>query len=70
MHLIGEMLDNDHMGPGDAAIWGLAEALANSTGLAHTRSECARYFESAGFTGIAIDDFIPGILARVSGIKP
>ena len=69
MHLVGEMLDDDRMGPADAAIWGLAEALANSTGHAHTRAECIGYFENAGFVDVQEHEFIPGVLARVSGIK-
>lgn len=69
MHLIGEMLDDDRSGPSDAALWGLAEALANSTGLAHTCSECVAYFETAGFVDVDVNDFIPGVLARVSGRK-
>ncbi|MDC0238367.1 hypothetical protein OAL49_07865, partial [Gammaproteobacteria bacterium] len=66
---VGEMLDDDRMGPADAAIWGLAEALANSTGHAHTRAECIGYFENAGFVKVQEHEFIPGVLARVSGIK-
>ena len=70
MHLIGEMLDDDRAGPLDAAIWGLYEVFANSTGMAHTRAECASYFERAGFVDVAVNDFVPGILVRVSGLKP
>ena len=70
MHLIGEMLDDDRGGPMDAAIWGLYEVFANSTGIAHTRAECASYFERAGFLDVEVNDFIPGILVRVSGLKP
>ena len=70
MHLIGEMLDDDHKGPLDAAIWGLMEVMSNSTGLAHTRAECIGYFESAGFTAVQAQDFVPGVLVRVSGTKP
>lgn len=70
MHLIGEMLDDDHSGPLDAAIWGLFEVMSNSTGLAHTRADCVSYFERAGFTDIQVDEFIPNILVRVSGTKP
>lgn len=69
MHLVGEMLDDDRAGPADAALWGLAEALANSTGLSHTRAECVGYFESAGFENITVNEFIPGVLTRVSGSK-
>ena len=69
MHLIGEMLDDDRAGPVDAAIWGLYEVFANSTGMAHTRTECVSYFERAGFVDVAVNDFIPGILVRVSGMK-
>jgi O-methyltransferase domain/Dimerisation domain len=70
MHLIGEMLDDDRTGPADAALWGLYETMANSTGITHTRGDCVGYFEAAGFVDIAVDDFIPGILVRVSGRKP
>ncbi len=70
MHLIGEMLDDDHAGPLDAAIWGLLEVMSNSTGLAHTRADCAGYFEQAGFTDVEVNEFVPGVLARVSGTKP
>lgn len=69
MHLIGEMLDDDRTGPADAALWGLMEALSNSTGIAHTRSECVGYFEAAGFVDVTVSDFIPGVLARVAGRK-
>jgi len=70
MHLVGEMLDDDRAGPTDAAIWGLAEALANSTGRAHTRGECVDYFQAAGFENVQIHEFIPGVLTRVVGTKP
>jgi hypothetical protein len=69
MHLIGEMLDDDRAGPTDAAIWGLFEALANSTGTTHTRSDCVGYFVEAGFEEVSAHDFVPGILVRVSGRK-
>ena len=69
MHLIGEMLDDDRNGPADAAMWGLNEVLGNSAGVAHTRAECVGYFEAAGFRDIRVDEFVPGILVRVSGTK-
>ena len=70
MHLIGEMLDDDRTGPTDAAIWGLLEVMSNSTGLTHTRADCVGYFDKAGFIKIEVNEFIPGILTRVSGFKP
>lgn len=70
MHLIGEMLDDDRQGPLDAAIWGLMEAMSNSTGMTHTRADCVGYFEEAGFESVAVHEFIPGILVRVCGTKP
>ena len=69
MHLIGEMLDNDRHGPLDAAIWGLAETMSNSTGVTHTRSDCVSYFEQAGFSNVEVHEFIPGILVRICGTK-
>ena len=70
MHLIGEMLDDDRAGPTDAAIWGLLEVMSNSTGLTHTRADCIGYFKEAGFQDVQVNEFVPGILVRVSGIKP
>ncbi|HJL60692.1 MAG TPA: methyltransferase [Pseudomonadales bacterium] len=70
MHLIGEMLDDDRTGPLDAAIWGLYEVMSNSTGVTHSRSDCVSYFEQAGFVDVNVHDFIPGILVRVTGLKP
>lgn len=70
MHLVGEMLDDDRSGPLDAAIWGLGETLSNSTGLAHSRADCIGYLSEAGFTEVTAQEFIPGVLARVSGTKP
>jgi len=69
MHLIGEMLDDDRKGPLDAALWGLYEVLSNSTGITHSRSDCVGYFETAGFTDITVNEFIPGVLVRVTGRK-
>ena len=68
-HLIGEALAPDRSGPADAALWGLAQTLHASTGLAHSSAEVAGYFEAAGFRDIAVEDFLPGILVRVSGRK-
>lgn len=70
MHLIGEMLDNDRAGPIGPAIWGLSEAIAGSTGLAHSQADCIGYFERAGFTDVAADVFVERTLTRVSGTKP
>ena len=69
MHLIGEMLDAGRTGPVDPAMWGLAEAVHGSTGLAHSVTECVGYLERAGFTSVAAHDFVPGVLIRVCGTK-
>jgi hypothetical protein len=68
-HLIGEMSDSDGKGPLGPALWGLAEALSHSTGLAHSVSDCVGYFESAGFENISVHEFIPNTLTRVTGIR-
>ncbi len=70
MHLIGEMLNAERSGPGDPALWGLAETVYGSTGLAHSVAECIGYLETAGFTGVTAQDFIPSVLIRVTGHKP
>ncbi len=69
MHLIGEALDSDRSGPPDPAIWGLAQTLHNSTGLAHSIGECTGYLKAAGFAEIQVNDFVPGVLKRITGRK-
>jgi len=68
-HLIGEMLDDDRLGPRAPALWGLSEAVSHSTGLAHTEGECIGYLRQAGFTDVAAHEFIPQTLTRVTGVK-
>lgn len=70
MHLIGEMLAPDGVGPLDAALWGMAEIHYGSGGRAHSVAECLGYFERAGFVAIGDEPFVPGVLHRVSGTKP
>ena len=69
MHLVGEMLGPDGIGPLDAALWGMAEIHYGSGGRAHSIAECIGYFEAAGFQDIADEEFVPGVLHRVSGTK-
>tara|TARA_B110000444_G_scaffold83074_1_gene78499 strand:- start:3235 stop:4245 length:1011 start_codon:yes stop_codon:yes gene_type:complete len=68
-HLIGEALNEDRSGPIDPAIWGLAQTLHNSTGMAHSIIECTDYIKNAGFQSIEINEFVPGVLTRISGVK-
>ena len=70
MHLIGEMLDAARTGPRDPALWGLAEALWGSTGVAHSVDECRAYLQRAGFRGLAVHEFVPGVLTRLTGTRP
>lgn len=70
MHLVGEMLNDDRSGPLNPALWGLNEAVFGSTGVAHSEADVRRYFATAGFVGVTINEFIPGILSRVTGRKP
>ena len=70
MHLIGETLHDDRRGPLSAALWGLNEAVQGSTGVAHTEGEVRSYLQDAGFTGVAVHPFVPGVLSRVTGRKP
>jgi predicted TPR repeat methyltransferase len=69
-HLVGEMLRDDRKGPLAPALWGLSEAVSNSTGLAHTEGECIGYLETAGFENVTANEFIPQTLTRVTGYKP
>lgn len=69
MHLIGETLNADRTGPADAALWGLAQTIQASTGLAHSVAEVEGYFGAAGFGDIETVDFVPGVLTRTVGRK-
>jgi hypothetical protein len=70
MHLVGETLHDDRLGPLSAALWGLNEAVQGSTGVAHTESEVKGYLEGAGFADVTVHPFVPGVLSRVTGRKP
>jgi hypothetical protein len=69
MHLIGEMLRPEKDGPPGPALWGLAEALDHSTGVAHSEREVVEYLEGAGFRDVSVNEFVPGSLTRVTGTK-
>ena len=69
MHLIGEALNSSRDGPADSAMWGLAQTIINSTGLAHSVDDCMQYFSNAGFINVQTKEFTPGVLKRISGIK-
>lgn len=68
-HLIGEALDADRSGPGDPAMWGLAQAINNTTGIAHSVAEVEGYLTTAGFQDVATLEFVEGILQRTTGVK-
>jgi 16S rRNA G1207 methylase RsmC len=70
MHLVGETLHDDRNGPLSAALWGLNEGVYGSTGVAHTESEVKGYLRDAGFAGVEVHPFVPGVLSRVAGRKP
>ena len=63
------MIDADGRGPLAPALWGLSEAVSRSTGLAHSVTDCTRYFADAGFNNITVEEFIPATLTRVTGFK-
>ncbi|MGI9596548.1 MAG: methyltransferase [Acidimicrobiales bacterium] len=70
MHLVGETLNHDGIGPLDAALWGMAEIHYGSGGRAHSDAECVGYFENAGFVDVENLEFVPGTLTRTFGRKP
>lgn len=69
MHLIGETTNDERTGPWGPAYWGLGQAISNSQGLAHSRSDVVGYFTAAGFKDVAVHEFIAGSLDRVTGRK-
>jgi len=70
MHLVGETLNADGVGPLDASMWGMAEVLYGSGGRSHSVTECLGYFENAGFVDVDNVDFVAGTLTRTVGFKP
>jgi len=70
MHLVGETLNPDGVGPLDASMWGMAEVLYGSGGRSHSTTECTGYFEQAGFVNVENVDFVHGTLTRTVGTKP
>ncbi len=70
MHLVGETLNADGVGPLDASIWGMAETLYGSGGRSHSVTECINYFRTAGFVDVENVDFVHGTLTRTVGRKP
>ena len=69
-HLIGETINAERTGPLAPALWGLSEAVNQSTGLAHSESDCVGYLQQAGFMDVDVNEFIPETLTRITGIKP
>jgi hypothetical protein len=70
MHLIGETLYADGIGPVDASMWGMAEVNYGSGGRTHSVTECIGYFETAGFVDVQNVEFVEGTLTRTFGKKP
>lgn len=70
MHLVGETLNADGIGPVDASMWGMAEVLYDSGGRSHSVTDCIGYFENAGFVDVHNVEFVPGTLTRTYGHKP
>lgn len=70
MHICGEMVNEDWVGPLIPAMCAIHGVLYHSTALPHTPSDCIRYFEAAKFDAIEVHEFIPEILTRISGRKP
>jgi hypothetical protein len=70
MHLVGETLNDERTGPLSATLWGLNEAIQGSTGLAHSEADVRSYMTDAGFTRVAVHEFVPGVLSRITGYKP
>lgn len=70
MHLVGETLKADGVGPLDASMWGMAEVIYGSGGRSHSVTECIDYFERAGFVDVENVEFVKGTLTRTVGVKP
>lgn len=70
MHLVGETLNADGVGPLDAGLWGLAELNYGSGGRSHSSTDVISYFERAGFVDVENLEFVRGTLTRTVGHKP
>jgi hypothetical protein len=69
-HLVGEALDEEKGGPLGPSLWGIAEVFAGSEGRSHSEKGVQKYLEEAGFIDVTINEFIPGSLSRITGVKP
>jgi len=69
MHIIFEILDDDVMGPVNAALFGLYEVLSGSEGRAHTIAGVKSHMQAAGFVDIGAFNFIDKYIRRVTGYK-
>ncbi|MBP8306761.1 MAG: methyltransferase domain-containing protein [Burkholderiaceae bacterium] len=69
MHLIGETTNDERTGPMGPAYWGLREAVSDSLGLGHSEADVIGYFRAAGFADVAVHEFIPGSLSRITGTR-
>ncbi len=69
-HLVGEAVDEEKGGPLGPSLWGIAEVFAGSEGRSHSEKEVQKYLEEAGFMDVTINEFIPGSLSRITGVKP
>lgn len=70
MHICGEMVNEDWSGPLIPAMCAVHGVLYNTTALPHTPSDYIGYFKDAGFTDVAVREFIPDILQHITGRKP
>ena len=61
--------NNERTGPWGPAYWGLGQAVSNSLGLAHSEADVIAYFKQAGFENVAVNEFIPGSLSRITGTR-
>ena len=57
-------------GPVGPAYWGLGQVISETQGVAHLEADCIGCFATAGFVEVAVEPFIPGTLARITGYKP
>jgi len=69
MILIDYMLNDDKTGPMEAAFHHLGAAVTASKGVVKTEAEMCECLRKAGAVDIAVFDFVPGSMSRVTGKK-
>jgi len=71
LHVIGEAVNDARTGPLEPALWYLEEVVVgNRSSELHTVAGVRDTLAGAGFVDLGDGEFVPGVLQRITGVKP